>query len=71
MLGDKQWSAVFDNRKIKRFVPEFRAVIPFREGIRRTLEWFEMDERRRRVDEEMREEMERILGAYGARYGSV
>ena len=68
LLGDKQWSAVFDNSKIKRFVPEFRAVIPFREGIRRTLEWFEMDERRRRVDEKMREEMERILGAYAARY---
>jgi nucleoside-diphosphate-sugar epimerase len=67
LLGDKQWSAVFDNGKIKRFVPGFRAAIPFREGIRRTLGWFEMDERRRRVDEKMREELEHILGAYAAR----
>lgn len=68
LLGDKQWSAVFDNSKIERFVPEFRAVIPFREGIRRTLEWFEMDERRRRVDVRIQKEMERILGAYAGRY---
>jgi nucleoside-diphosphate-sugar epimerase len=67
LLGDKQWSAVFDNGKIERFVPGFRAAIPFREGIRRTLEWFEMDERRRRVDEKVREETEHILGAYAAR----
>ena len=65
--GDKKWSAVFDNSKIKRFVPGFRAAIPFREGIRRTIEWFETDERRRRVDESLNGETERILGAYEGR----
>ena len=25
LLGDKAWSVVFDNAKIRRFVPEFRA----------------------------------------------
>jgi nucleoside-diphosphate-sugar epimerase len=64
--GDKKWSAVFDNGKIKRFAPGFRAGIPFREGIRRTIEWFEADARRRRVDESLNEETERILGAYEA-----
>ena len=49
LLGDKSWSAVFDNTKIKTFVPEFRAVIPFKEGIRRTVAWFDADERRRSV----------------------
>ena len=34
LLGDKTWSAIFDNSKIKAFVPGFQAVIPFREGIR-------------------------------------
>ena len=64
--GDKKWSAVFDNGKVKRFVPGFRAVIPFREGIRRTLAWFEEDERRRRVDESLCEEMDLIVGSYAA-----
>jgi hypothetical protein len=64
LLGDKTWSVVFDNRKIKCFVPGFQAVIPFREGIRRTLAWFDADERRRRVDETINRQFERILKAY-------
>lgn len=62
--GDKKWSAVFDNGKVKRFVPGFRAAVPFREGIRRTLRWFEADERRRRVDESLRGEMDLIVRSY-------
>jgi len=68
LLGDKMWSAVFDNSKIKIFVPEFEAVIPFREGIRRTLTWFDEDERRQRVDEAVNEEMDHILSSYGNRH---
>ena len=30
LLGDKTWSAVFDNSKIKSFVPGFEATVPFR-----------------------------------------
>ena len=44
LLGDKTWSVVFDNSKIKSFVPGFEATVPFRDGIRRTLEWFAADE---------------------------
>jgi len=63
LLGDKAWSVVFDNSKIKTFVPEFQAVIPFRDGIRRTVAWFDADERRRRVDEAVNKEMDDILRA--------
>ena len=61
LIGDKTWSVVFDNSKIKRFVPGFQAVIPFREGIRRTLAGFDADERRRRIDEQVNGEMDHIL----------
>ncbi len=64
LLGDKAWSAIFDNGKIKAFVPWFRAVIPFREGIRRTLAWFAADESRQRVDSSVNAQMDRILAAY-------
>ncbi len=67
LIGDKSWSAIFDNSKIKAFVPGFQAVIPFREGIRRTLAWFDADESRRWVNEEVNAEMERILAAYARR----
>jgi len=64
LLGDKTWSAVFDNTKIKSFVPGFQAVIPFRDGIRRTLAWFAGDEKRQRIDEAVNAEMDHILKAY-------
>ncbi len=64
LLGDKAWSVVFDNSKIREFVPGFRAVIPFRDGIRRTLRWFAADEKRQRVDAGVNAEMDRILAAY-------
>lgn len=69
LLGDKAWSAVFDNSKVKRLVPGFKAVIPFRDGIRRTLEWFWQDKRRQRMDESANEKIEHILKAYLVRPG--
>ena len=64
LLGDKTWSVIFDNSKIKSFVPEFRAIISFREGIHRTLDWFAADEKRRRIDENVNQEMNKIIEAY-------
>ena len=64
LLGDKTWSVVFDNSKVKAFVPGFEATIPLQSGIARTLEWFAEDERRRSVDAAVNAEMDRILEAY-------
>jgi len=43
LLGDKSYSAVFDNSKIKKFVPTYKANIPFAVGIKNTLHWFESE----------------------------
>jgi len=67
LLGDKTWSVIFDNSKIKAFVPGFQAVISFHEGIRRTLAWFDADKKRRRVDPAVNKQLETILTAYAAR----
>ena len=64
LLGDKTWSVVFDNSKIKAFVPGFEAIVPFRDGIRRTLAWFAADEKRQLVDDGVNAEMDRILRVY-------
>ena len=63
LLGDKTWSVAFDNRKIKTFVPGFQAVIPFREGVRRTLAWFHADKSRQRVDDAVNAQLDHILAA--------
>lgn len=49
LLGDKGYSVVFDNSKIKRVVPEFRAVVPFREGIARSIAWADADPAHRHI----------------------
>jgi nucleoside-diphosphate-sugar epimerase len=67
LLGDKTWSAVFDNTKIKTWVPGFHAVIPFREGIRRTIAQFDADESRRRVDPAVNKDLDAILAAWRSR----
>ena len=63
-MGDKTWSAVFDNTKIK----DVCAWIPGDDsppgGIRRTLAWFEEDKQRQRIDESVNAEMDRILEQY-------
>ena len=64
LLGDKAHSVVFDNSKIKRLVPGFVATIPFHEGIRRTIAWFEADPSRWVVKPEVHAAMDRILAAW-------
>ena len=63
LLGDKAWSVVFDNAKIKRFVPGFRARTSFAEGIARSLAWFDADPARRVVNEEVDRRIDRLIAA--------
>jgi len=67
LLGDKTYSVVFDNSKIKSFVPEFQATISFREGMRRALEWFAEDKNRQGINENVNQEMDRIIQAYASK----
>ena len=39
LIGDKACSVVFDNSKVKKLVPDFRAEVSAREGIHRTVEY--------------------------------
>ena len=57
---------VFDNSKVKEFVPDFEAVVPFAEGIARSLAWFDADPARKVVDEERNALLDRIVEAYEA-----
>jgi nucleoside-diphosphate-sugar epimerase len=65
LLGDKANSAIFDNTKIKRFVPDYLATISFSEGIKGTVEWFDLHPERIRIDEMNNRMMDAILTAYG------
>jgi len=64
LLGDKTYSIVFDNSKIKSFVPEFKAEIPFAEGIKRTVKYYLDHPERCTVDKEWDALMDKIVAAY-------
>ena len=64
LLGDKAQSVIFDNSKIKRFVPGFKATIPFSEGIKRTIDWFEAEPGRISMNPEKGALVEKIISAY-------
>jgi len=64
LIGDKANCAVFDNSKIKTFVPEYRAAIPFREGIARTIDWFQAKPERMTIRTESNAFMDRVIRCY-------
>lgn len=64
LLGDKANSVIFDNSKIKSFVPEFQAIIPFKQGIKRTVEWFEEKPSRMKVISETNDFMDSVIRSY-------
>jgi nucleoside-diphosphate-sugar epimerase len=64
LLGDKSNSVIFDNSKIRRFVPGFLATIPFSDGIKQTIRWFDEDPERIRIDASNNRLMDAILEAY-------
>ncbi len=61
LLGDKSHTALFDNSKIKRLVPEYQAKIPFAEGIKSTIAWFDAEPARRVVKEETHRFIDRLI----------
>ncbi len=72
LMGDKSASAMFDNSKIKRFVPEFEAVIPFKEGIKTTIARFEADPDLQIVNPDTDGLMDRVIELYeSAFYGKL
>jgi len=64
LLGDKAVSAVFDNSKIRTLLPGWRAEIPFREGIRESLAWYDARPDRKTEHPGTNREIDGILSAW-------
>lgn len=71
LLGDKAVSAIMDNSKIKRFVPGYQATIPFKQGIRRTVEWFDADPARRVIHDGNNRFLDRVLANYAKAFDNL
>ena len=63
-LGDKAVSVIFDNTKIKQFVPGFVATIGFAEGMRRVAKWFSIHPESKTIDALVGERHAQLARAY-------
>jgi nucleoside-diphosphate-sugar epimerase len=64
LKGDKSHPGVFDNSKIKQFVPEFRCAKPFRIGIRESVNWLREHPDHQNLNPEVDETFEKVIGAW-------
>jgi nucleoside-diphosphate-sugar epimerase len=65
LLGDKSYSVVFDNSKIKRFVPDYVATVPMHEAVRRSVAWFKADLQRQIIDDPANQWMDKLIESVG------
>ncbi len=69
LLGDKAHSVLFDNAKIKRFVPDFVCTTPFARGAEEIMAWFDADKSRQVCDPGFDRAMDEVVEAMGKAYG--
>ena len=64
LLGDKAHSMVFDNSKLRGVVPGYRAEIPFEQGAREIIAWYDEDPARQRTDARLDALMDKLVATY-------
>jgi nucleoside-diphosphate-sugar epimerase len=63
LKGDKAHPGVFDNTKIKQFVPDFQCHKPFRVGVRESIAWLREHPDRQNLDPQVEALIEAVIGA--------
>ncbi len=63
LTGDKANCGVFDNTKIRTLVPGYVATVPFGEGIKETIRWFEKHPEGQTVDDAFNARCDRMIEA--------
>lgn len=64
LIGDKACSVVMDNTKIKRFVPDFVATTKLRDGVAKSIAWFDADPSRQLVDHDANVTWDKLIATY-------
>ena len=63
LIGDKSVSVVFDNRKLKRAVPDMRTAVPFHVGVRKALDYILSHPECQKEDPEFDAWCDRVIAA--------
>jgi nucleoside-diphosphate-sugar epimerase len=62
LLGDRSHSVVFDNTKIKSLVPDYCATIPFADGAREIVNWYDANPGLQVVNQQFMDLSDRLTG---------
>jgi nucleoside-diphosphate-sugar epimerase len=62
LLGDRSHSVVFDNTKIKSLVPDYCATIPFADGAREIVDWYDANPDLQVVDQKFMDLSDKLTG---------
>lgn len=69
--GDKQYSVVFDNRKLKEAAPDFKCNISIKEGIKKYLEYMETNPSLKKEEPDFDEWCDKLIEKYNELKNSV
>ena len=64
LLGDKAHSCIFDNSKIKRFVPAFAPKMCFADGLRSSLAWYDARPELKVPNDTLNAEFDKLLAVW-------
>ncbi len=64
LLGDKAQSMIFDNSKIRKFVPDFNPQLKFRDGVKEVIKWYKENTVQLAVDTHINGFMDRVIGDF-------
>jgi nucleoside-diphosphate-sugar epimerase len=67
LLGDKAHSMLFDNSKIKSFVPDFNPQVKFRDGAKEMIKWYKENTINEEADKDINEFMDKIIDDYAVK----
>jgi nucleoside-diphosphate-sugar epimerase len=68
LKGDKSYPGVFDNSKIKRFVPEFQCRKVFHDGVRESVAWLRAHPEQQNLNPQIDATIEQVVKAWQARH---
>jgi nucleoside-diphosphate-sugar epimerase len=64
LQGDKAHPGIFDNAKIKRFVPDFHCHEPFRVGVRESVAWLRANPSQQNLNPQIDTEIDSAIAAW-------
>ena len=64
LKGDKIHEGVFDNSKIRSFLPDFVCRKPFREGVREAVSYMRDHPEQKALSPEVEEKWDRVISAW-------